>query len=234
MKGWFGNRQQHGLASKGIKSSYRRFKGNMFTKDETWNLREQFMRDFGYYDEAEFEKWVLDTTEKTPFYTEYHTSPRLLGMLAFGVADVNEDNLVDYIIEYESEGLEDEDMLGFFSYLIKTGQVWQLQGHYGRTAKAIIDAGYIDESGKVLVGKDRKPKSRKVSDDKELQELYDNLLDVLDYKGKEFTQVYYGGDIYPTDKYPTRSKEIIWEDKTGNQIYLFENTIEYIPKEAFE
>ena len=60
-------------------------------------------------------------------------------------------NFLDYIIEYEGGQLGDSDTLGLFSYLIKTGQAWTLQGHYGRTASRLIDKGYIDKQGNVLI-----------------------------------------------------------------------------------
>lgn len=229
MKGWFGNRQQHGLASKGIRSSYRRFTGNMLSKDETWELREQFIRNFGYFDVSEFEKWVLDSTDKTPFHSEFHREGHAK-MMAFGETKVDKNNLVDYIIEYESGNLEEEDMIKLFAYLVKTGEAWKLQGHYGRTAKTLIDYKYIDNDGNITSEKyGGKPIVKKASKDKDLQELYDNLWDVVDYNGKEFTQTFYSGSSYSTEKYPMRSKEIIWEDGDGNQIYLFEDNIEYIP-----
>lgn len=56
---------------------------------------------------------------------------------------------VDNIIAWESEGLEPDKELKFFSEGIKTGQVWQLQGVYGRTAKAYQDEGLIDEKGNI-------------------------------------------------------------------------------------
>jgi hypothetical protein len=55
---------------------------------------------------------------------------------------VNASNLVDYIIAYESGELGDSATIEFFQYLIDTGQAWTLQGHYGRTARALIEAGY--------------------------------------------------------------------------------------------
>lgn len=65
---------------------------------------------------------------------------------------VNAKNLVDFIIEYEGGQLSDSDTLDLFSYLIKTGQcLYLLQGHYGRTASQLIDSGYIDKKGNILI-----------------------------------------------------------------------------------
>lgn len=50
-------------------------------------------------------------------------------------------DLVGKIIDYESGEMSDEDTVEFFQYLIDTGLAWTLQGHYGRTAVALIDAG---------------------------------------------------------------------------------------------
>lgn len=49
---------------------------------------------------------------------------------------------VDMIMDYESGEMSKEQMLCFFQELIDSGMAWSLQGHYGRTAKQLIDAGY--------------------------------------------------------------------------------------------
>jgi len=63
---------------------------------------------------------------------------------------VNKDNVVDYIMQYEGGELDAPGTLQLFSYLVKTGQAWSLQGAYGRAAKSIIDAGYLDQKGNIL------------------------------------------------------------------------------------
>jgi len=59
-------------------------------------------------------------------------------------------NKVDMIIAYESGELTDNDTLKLFAELIKTGQRWSLPGHYGRTASALIEDGWIDSKGNIL------------------------------------------------------------------------------------
>jgi len=56
---------------------------------------------------------------------------------------------LDFIIRYESGELNDKETLKLFSHLIKTDKVWHLQGHYGRTAQALIDDGFIATNGKL-------------------------------------------------------------------------------------
>ena len=58
-------------------------------------------------------------------------------------------DLVGYIIAYENGELTDRKTLDLFSELIRTGQAWSLQGHYGRTAQAIIDSGWINSKGEI-------------------------------------------------------------------------------------
>ena len=49
---------------------------------------------------------------------------------------------LDQIIAYEQGDLSEEDTVTLFQSLIDSGVVWRLQGHYGRTARKLIEAGY--------------------------------------------------------------------------------------------
>ena len=52
-------------------------------------------------------------------------------------------------IAYEQGALDFGATLDFFAELIKTGQCWELQGHYGRMAASLIREGLISEQGNV-------------------------------------------------------------------------------------
>ena len=60
------------------------------------------------------------------------------------------DHTFDLMIVYETEDTSTEDDLTLFSELIKTGECWRLQGHYGRTAQSLIDEGWISPAGEIL------------------------------------------------------------------------------------
>jgi len=45
------------------------------------------------------------------------------------------------IIAYENGTLSEEDTIALFQRLIDSGYAWKLQGHYGRTAEAMIESG---------------------------------------------------------------------------------------------
>jgi hypothetical protein len=49
---------------------------------------------------------------------------------------------VGFIMAYEGGELDEEEIVFGFQHLINSGVVWQLQGHYGRTAAGLIEAGY--------------------------------------------------------------------------------------------
>lgn len=55
--------------------------------------------------------------------------------------------MIDYLVRYETNGLSNMETLELFSYLIKKGYAWELQGSYGRTAKEMIDRGLINKDG---------------------------------------------------------------------------------------
>ena len=58
-------------------------------------------------------------------------------------------DMVSCIMDYESGQLDVRGTLQLFAQLIRTGHAWTLQGHYGRTATAIMDRGLIDDDGSI-------------------------------------------------------------------------------------
>lgn len=56
---------------------------------------------------------------------------------------MTQDIPIDKIIAYEQGELSYEDTIDLFQDLVYTGLAWELQGSYGRTAQALIDAGEI-------------------------------------------------------------------------------------------
>jgi len=63
----------------------------------------------------------------------------------------------DKMMAYEDGGMTTDELVEFFSELIKSGLAWKLQGRYGRTAETLIVSGFIDRHGNVL--------ERQVTDD---------------------------------------------------------------------
>ena len=54
--------------------------------------------------------------------------------------------MLNQVIAYEQGELDEEGIIELFQELINSGLAWEMQGSYGRTAKALIDAGYCVES----------------------------------------------------------------------------------------
>lgn len=52
-------------------------------------------------------------------------------------------DIVGQIIAYESGELDEDDTIALFQELLDTGYINHLQGHYQRTAAALIEAGVI-------------------------------------------------------------------------------------------
>lgn len=59
-------------------------------------------------------------------------------------------DLVDKIMAYEDGDMEEEEVIRFFGELISTGMIDSLQGSYGRTAKALVQGGYLTPQGEVI------------------------------------------------------------------------------------
>jgi hypothetical protein len=52
-------------------------------------------------------------------------------------------DVVGNIMAFEDGELDDDEVIALFQHLVTTGMAWQLQGSYGRTAVALIEAGLV-------------------------------------------------------------------------------------------
>jgi hypothetical protein len=59
------------------------------------------------------------------------------------------EDILDEIIAYEMGELNDIETIKLFSKLVQNGYAWSLQGHYGRTATALIRGEYLTSAGKI-------------------------------------------------------------------------------------
>jgi len=55
-------------------------------------------------------------------------------------------SILNRVIAYEQGELDEEGIINLFQELITSGMAWKMQGSYGRTASALIDAGYCAEA----------------------------------------------------------------------------------------
>lgn len=56
-------------------------------------------------------------------------------------------SVINKIVAYELGDMNEEETIEFFQELMDTGLVWNLQGHYSRTAQAMVDAGLLSAEG---------------------------------------------------------------------------------------
>ena len=52
-------------------------------------------------------------------------------------------DIISAIIMHEQDQLNEEETLELFQELVNNGMAWTLQGHYGRTAAYLLEAGLI-------------------------------------------------------------------------------------------
>ena len=48
-----------------------------------------------------------------------------------------------FIMDYEAGVLDDEEIVVGFQHMVDNGHVWLLQGHYGRAAARMLEAGVL-------------------------------------------------------------------------------------------
>jgi hypothetical protein len=51
---------------------------------------------------------------------------------------------IEVIVRYEQGELEEQEVIDLFQSLVNSGLAWSLQGHYGRTAMDLIEAGLVE------------------------------------------------------------------------------------------
>lgn len=63
---------------------------------------------------------------------------------------MSNNDVVGQIMAYESGDLSDDGTIALFQGLVNSGLAWKLQGSYGRTAQAMLDAGVISSPFQVV------------------------------------------------------------------------------------
>ena len=58
-------------------------------------------------------------------------------------------NLASLTLEYENGLMSEEEVINFFQELINSELAWDLQGHYGRMAKHLIEIGLCRKPGQM-------------------------------------------------------------------------------------
>ena len=58
-------------------------------------------------------------------------------------------DILEGIMAYEAGEMNEEQEINFFQKLVNNGMAWSLQGHYGRVATQLIEAGFIHDMGRI-------------------------------------------------------------------------------------
>jgi len=58
--------------------------------------------------------------------------------------------ITERIVSYEKGDLDQQQTLQLFQELLDSGLVWELQGHYGRLAYQLIEAGLINYQNSLI------------------------------------------------------------------------------------
>ncbi len=61
---------------------------------------------------------------------------------------MNRRDIVDMLMAYEEGSLSQNDEIKLFQHLVDTGLAWSLQGHYGRVATSMLNAGLINNKAR--------------------------------------------------------------------------------------
>lgn len=69
---------------------------------------------------------------------------------------------ISAIIAYESGELEPDKVVELFQYLLDTGMIWHLQGHYQRNAASLLEQGLITRSANHGARKRSKKRGKRV------------------------------------------------------------------------
>ena len=120
---------------------------------------------------------------------------------------------IDKIIAYECGMLDGAGMVYLFAELIKDGSAWSLQGHYGRTAKLLIDRGIIMPNGDIDEMSDVEAnENTKEIDIDFMQKRYFVNYHIDNKKNIEITSVSSAGQDLDYEEFGDSLKKIILEE----------------------
>ena len=54
-------------------------------------------------------------------------------------------DLLEKLLRFEADDMDEAETIDFFQDLVNTGMAWKLQGYYGRVAAHLIDQGLVSD-----------------------------------------------------------------------------------------